>query len=216
MNEPSLDRTSQAFFTHYPMKQLAPGHVLIQAGDEPSGVFYLESGLVRQFTTTKDGVERTLNLYKPGSFFPMSWALNHTPNRYTFETVLDSQIRIAPVPAVVDFLKSNPDTMFDLLQRIFKALDGLLLNIEQQTTGNAYQILIATILILARRFGRQSASGTQIQLVLTQSRLAAHAGLSRETVSRTLQRCKAKGLLMFNTQKLVIPHLAALEAELEA
>ncbi len=206
----------ESFFEHYPSKTYKPGQVILHAGDQPTGIFYLESGVVRQFTLSKEGVERTLNLYKPGSFFPMSFALNQTPNRHSFEVVAAAQVRIAPAAAVVDFLKANPDIAFDLLQRMFKALDGLLLQIEHRTSGDAYDILLTTLVLLARRFGRQSETGTQIEVSLTHAILAAQAGLSRETVSRTLQKYKTKGLLSFTSRIVTIPDLAVLEAEIEA
>jgi CRP-like cAMP-binding protein len=213
--ESPADLLVTTFFKNYPSEVLDPAQVLIQAGDVPPGVMYLETGLVRQFALTKEGTERTLNLYKPGSFFPMSWALNQTPNRHTFETVLTSEVKVAPHQDVVEFLHAHPEVTFNLLQRMFKALDGLLLQIEQRSSGDAYHILVATIVLLARRFGRSSESGTQIALPLTHTTLANQAGLSRETVSRTLQKCKNQGLLTFTSRIINIPNLKALEAELE-
>lgn len=202
------------FFKKYPSFKFEKGSILIRAGDDPPGIFYLQQGKVRQYTISKQGDEQTLNIYKPISFFPMMWAINDTHNLHYFEAMTPVSIFRAPKEDVLTFVKKEPDVMFDLLRRLYKGMEGLLIRMEYLLSGNAYAKLITILLISARRFGVESAEGTRIELRHTEKDLATQAGISRETVSREIQILKNKGLLVYNRKSLIISDIAKLEEEL--
>ncbi len=204
----------QEFISAYSKKKYAAAQTILHADEQPSSLFFLEEGIVRQFSTSVEGTEHTLNLYKQDTYFPLSWALNATPNRYTFEAVTACTIRSVPVSELLTFLHTQPTVVFELLQRVFKGLDGMLLKMEQQTTGDAYTKLVVSLILLARRFGTATSDGISVSLHLTQNDLAAHAGLTRETVTRLLLKLKSKKILTHKNQSIAIHDLTKLEAEL--
>src|SRR3990167_34233 len=85
--EPSVASKVEAFFGRFLLKQAGVDEVLIRAGEDPPGIFYLVSGQVKEYDISGQGNEVVVNVYKPPAFFPMSWAINQTPNRYFFETI---------------------------------------------------------------------------------------------------------------------------------
>ena len=153
-----------------------------------------------------------LNIFKTGAFFPMNWVVNDTKNKYYYEAVEDVEVWRAPKDSVSEFVKTNPDILYNLLSRVYKGVDGLLSRMSYLMTGNAYDRLIAELLIYARRFGNES--GKKIELHISEKDLAISSGLTRETVSRTMHVLKEKNLVIFSKNILVIPDLQLLEAEL--
>src|SRR3989338_3510127 len=192
--EPSVASKVEAFFGRFLLKQAGVDEVLIRAGEDPPGIFYLVSGQVKEYDISGQGNEVVVNVYKPPAFFPMSWAINQTPNRYFFETIPPSSFRQAPAEQTLAFLKANPDVVFDLLSRVYSGTNGLLRRMAHLMGSSARTRLLFEILIECRRFGRQKLDGSWA-VKIHENELANRAGLSRETVSRELTKIKELDLV---------------------
>lgn len=202
------------FFAKGKTQKFNRREIIIRADNDPSGVFFLKEGIVRTFGISQTGEEVTVNIFKPGSFFPMSAVINDGLNRYFFETMTKAVVVKAPKEAVLEFLKQEPDILFDLLRRLYRGIDGLLWKVEYLMSGNAYSRLIVELLIYADRFGEKNGSLVGIDLNLTQKDLASQTGMTRETVSRELAKLKAKGLVEKHRRTIVIRNLDSLNNEL--
>jgi len=106
--------------------------------------------------------------------------------------------------------------LFDLLQRIYKGLDGYFLRMEYLMSGTAQARLIAEILIYAKRFGNEEKGKIIVGVKLTEKDLASQTGIARETVSREIHKLKDKGLVDFDKNILTVKSLVSLEDELMA
>src|SRR4051812_14321930 len=113
-----------AFFSHYPIHSFKKRQLMIRAEETPSNVFYIIEGRVSQYDITSSGNEIAVNVFKAGAFFPMSTAMNSTPNHYFFEASTAVTVSQAPVADTVQFLKDNSDVLFDLLTRVYRGVDG--------------------------------------------------------------------------------------------
>lgn len=203
----------QKFFEPYPERKFAKRQVIVQAGDEPAGVFYIVSGRVSQYDIAPGGTEVVVNVFKPPAFFPLSWAINKTPNLYFFEATTDVVLKQAPAEEAVAFLRSEPAVLFDLLSRVYRGTDGLLRRLAHTMGGDARSRLLFSILNAGYRFGDQAQDGV-VHVPLNEGDLAKHSGLARETVSRIMQDLKAASLVEITSTGLTIKDLKALEAEL--
>ena len=214
--EPKIAQKLNDFFTRFTFQWYQKGELLISAGQDPKGIFFLEQGIVRQYGLSKQGSEMTLNIYKPLSFFPVMWALNHIPNTYYFEAMTDNvQVRIAPKEKVIAFLHTQPEILFDLLARVYKGVEGVFIHMQALLSGDAYSKLLSILLIATKRFGHEGDGGTKIELKLTENDLASYSGIQRETVSRLLQKLFKNHLLAREGDCLVITNIDKLEAELQ-
>lgn len=202
----------EAFFKNYQHRQYRKGEVLVRADEDPPGVFYVVSGKVRQYDITEQGTVVIVNIFKPPAFFTMSWAINQTPNAYFFEAMEPVELWLAPRQETVDFIRGNPDVQFNLLSRLYRGTDGLLLKMTHLMAASAYSRAMLELIIAAKRFGKPSSRG-EIKLDVTAAELAGRTGLTRETVSRELQKLKAKKLIRVSLGTIVIPSLAMLEEE---
>jgi CRP/FNR family cyclic AMP-dependent transcriptional regulator len=210
---PDVAKKVEEFFGQYTLRSLDEGQVLIHAGENPPGITYLVSGQVRQYDISERGNELVLNTFKPPAFFPMSWALNKTPSPFLFEAAKPVTFRQAPVEDVTAFIEANPDVLLDLLKRVYRGTDALMQRMANLMDGSAYRRVLFELLIMARRFG-DSKDESSYKLAVQESDLAHNAGLSRETVSRELQKLKAAGLVTTGRKSIVIVDIARLEAEL--
>jgi len=190
-----VQSTIKNFFTKCPALTVAKGEMLIFADDTVPPVYYLQSGQVAQYAIAENGNKVVVNIFKPGAFFPMSAALNETPNTtHFFEASDDSVVHKVPAQDAVSFLKNNPDVTLDLLKRVYRGTDGLLRKLAELMSGTAQERLLAELSIAEQRFGIQQADGTA-RINVTERQLAQQTGLARETVSKELGKLEKQGIL---------------------
>lgn len=200
----------EEFFDKYRLRKYAKGQILLLNGDSASHVYHLLEGRVKQYDITYRGDEIILNVFKPPAFFPMSLAINGGENQYIYEADTDIVIRQAPAGEAVQFLKDNPDVMFNLLSRVYRGTDGLLGRIAYLMAGSAKSRIIYELLMEARRFGQTQSNGAY-ELNINEKDLGARAGLSRETVSREVSKLKADKLVEVKTKKVILTDISQLE-----
>lgn len=200
----------QDFFAAYPVRTFEKGQIMVQAEEDPAGVFYLLSGRVNQYDISPAGLNIVVNVFKPGAFFPMSWAMNHTVNHYFFEAAETVRLHQAPPEEAVQFLRANPDVLFDLLARVYRGMDGVLRRTAHLMGGDAKSRLLFELLNAAYRFGEVREDGT-VFVPLNEGDLARQSGLARETVNRTMQQLKQRELVRVGHRGTVIASIAKLE-----
>lgn len=196
----------ESFFTQFKHQEYKKGEILIRADDDPSGVFYLKEGIVKEYAISKKGDELVVNVFNPVAFFPMSWAINETHNQYFFEAMTDLDLFRAPKEKVIEFIKTNPDVLYNLMSRVYKGIDGILTRMTYLMAGNAYARLITELIIHVKRFGTS--------LPISEKDLASQSGMTRETVSRQMKILKDKGLVVFNKNIFTVVDPKKLEEEL--
>ena len=204
----------EKFFTQFRFQKYKKGEILIQAEQDPGSIFYLKSGLVKHYAISKKGDELVLNIYTPVAFFPMTWAINQSPNHYYWEAVSDVEVWKAPADEVVTFVKENPDVLFDLLSRVYRGTDGLITRMAYLMSGSAYTRLITELIIHAKRFGKKEENGMLVTIEIAEKDLATRAGMTRETISREMKNLKDKGLVSFQKNLLIVHNIDKLEEEL--
>ena len=196
-------------------KVYSRGDIITFADQEPDGVYLLLSGTVEQYDVTPEGNKMTVNIFKPTAFFPMSWAINKTPNTYFFAALTTVRLKKTSPQRVIDFLQNNPDVTFNLLSRVFSGTDALLRRLALAASGAASHRLIYELLIEAKRFGDAVPKQGEQRLVhIRHNNLAARTGLARETVSRELHRLEDTGYITLVREGIVL-NMAQLEAVLD-
>ena len=109
-----VEQTIKDFFASYPVKHLGKGQSILRPGDEVKKVNYLISGSVVQYDISPAGNTVVLNVYKPGTFFPMSCVLNDQPNWVTTTSTPDlahtsaMPAPICPAPITPTLCISSP------------------------------------------------------------------------------------------------------------
>lgn len=209
----TIKQKLETFFSQFKHLTFKKGEILIRADDEPAGIFYLKSGVIRQYSISKEGEEQTLTIYKPISYFPMMWAINGTENAYYFEALTEVETYRAPKDIVVEFIKKEPDVLFDLTSRIYSGMHGLLSRMEYLLFSSAYNKILFTLINNANRFGEKQTNG-EIYIHMTHKDIAAFSGLTKETISREIKKLEEKGLVKNQNQLLIIQSITTLEDEL--
>lgn len=208
MTSQAIDKVD-SFFANYPMRTYPKGQILVFADEEPSHIFFLLSGRVRVYDISYRGDEVIVNLFQPPAFFPMSWAINKTHNGFFYSAETQVVVRAAPPGPVMEFVKKNPDVMFDLLSRVYYGMDGLFGRVVQLMSGTARSRLAYELIIETWRFGQKIPTGEHL-LDVSEADLAARSGMSRETVSREFSKLAREYIVQGSREGILIKNLEAL------
>ena len=204
----AIQKRLSDFFSNYKLIIFKKGHIIYRPEDPITNIYFLKKGLVKQYIISEDGDEVVINLFRPNSFIPIMTVLSETPNRHFFESQEETAAYSAPTSGVINFIKSEPEVLFDLTTRFAKAINGLSLKFEEAVTKDASDKILSLISYLSEKFGKQTDKGSLINLPLTHQEVANLTGLTRETASRTLEKLMKDGLIInSNHQITLVTHL---------
>ena len=202
------------FFAKFgPVKIYKKDQLIVEPEKEPAGVFYLKKGFARLYTISKEGKEITFNIYKPGMYFPLIWALNQNINIYFIEALTDVEVLKAPKEEVIKTLQQNPDLLFLLTQNAFSGLEGITKLMDSLLSKNAYHQISSILVMLTVRFGKPDGKQTLIEVPLTHRVLGTLAGLSREATSRELEKLVKEKIITYSDHKITILNYKKLQEE---
>jgi len=199
------------FFTKYREQKAQKGHLLVMAGNDPEGIYYLTEGEIGQYDISESGQKVMVNIFRTNAFFPMSWAINKTPNEYFFEALSDIKYKVAPPDKAVELLKANPDVLFDLLARVYRGTDGMLRRTSYLMGGKALNRLGFELIVECKR-GKHITQNGQCLIKLSETDLAMRSGMTRETVNRQIQKFKADNLVSVSPDGIRILDIEAFES----
>lgn len=204
----------EIFYKQFLIREYKKGETLIRADDDPQGIFCLTKGYVRQYTISKAGIELTLKILKPISYFPMIWAINGAPNIYFYEALTVVEVGRAPKNQVVDFIKDKPIIILDLMSKLLDDYAETLTRIEHLVFSDAYRRVISVLLYIAKHFGKPEGDSIIVDHRFTQQDIATLVGVARETASNEMGKIEKKGFVKYIDHSMLFKNINNLEQEL--
>lgn len=214
MNAGQLSAKITAFFSQKKIRSYKKGDMILLPGDAITDVYYVHTGFVRLYCELDDGRELTLNIFKPGSYFPMFLVLDNAPNVHYFQAMTTAKLIKVPKDEVVRFIVREPDVLFEFTRRLTIGLNGLITNIQYTLFGPVHTRIVSAILFLAKRFGEKLPDGSvRITLPLTHQDIANIIGIARETASIEIEKLVSKKLILDTKKQITILNVSRLEEE---
>lgn len=173
----------------------AKGEFIIRPGDVPSGVFLIESGLVKAYDITKYGEENLLIIRKAGEIFPLIWAITGQERHVIYETVSPAVLWQMPQKTFSELMREHPAALYSLLSmtvEMYRIHSERIINLEYRSVRER---LVSFLLTMAQRFGKNSDGGVLIEVPLRHQDIASSINSSRETTSREMIMLERKELL---------------------
>lgn len=185
------------------------GYMLMMEGQPSTDVAVLLRGWAKAKLVTTDGVGVGLWVYAAGDLFGAEAALAGQSRRETVLALDKCTALLIPAWRFADLLEKAPG-----VTRAFSLamLDRALAADEEVRFRHAGPSLrLARILLdLAERGGTRGLDGVAIPVDLTQEDLASLLGLSRSTISRTLQSLKQQRMILTGYRSITITDTDAL------
>ncbi len=195
--------------TRLPYKK---GEFIIRPGETPSGIFYIESGLVKAYNITKYGEENLLIVRKEQEIFPLIWAITGQERHIIYEALAPTVVWRLDRKAYINFIEKNSEALAPLLDmtvEMYRIHSERIINLEYRTVRER---LISFLLSMSDRFGKQVENGLVIQVPLKQQDIASSINASRETTSRELNMLDRKGYIDSGKAQIIIKDIETLRS----
>lgn len=180
------------------------GEMVLRAGDEPRGVYLIETGHVKVYALSKEGSEHTHMLYQPGDIFPIIWIFKDAIRSVYYQAIENSTLWIVPKQDFKEFIARSPQTAMSVLEQsadMFRLYAG---RIDNLLYSNSYERTAYRLLSLLDRLGEQTGDDWFINAPVTHQDIASSVNLSRETVSRAMERMKRRGLIAQDDKRRIV------------
>lgn len=201
------------FFSRFILRPYKMGEIIFRPSESITEIAYLKKGLVRMYALSEEGEEITLHVFRPSSFFPAMLSIGKLDSKYYFEVFEAAEVHIAPAQKVIEFLKSDPEVLLDLASRFAQGLIGMMVRVENLAFQDSYPKIVSLLIYLSKRFGKRVGNETIIELEMSHTDIASWAGITRETVSRQMEKLQKKGIIANKKGLLVIRDLGKLQQE---
>lgn len=212
MNSPLVD-----FFLAHESKLYKRSEVMLSMNVlEHPYLYYIEKGYVRVYTLLPTGAQKIYVFYKPGEIFPIIWTFNHINKHLFYEAMDDVVLRKAPREKFMSFIQDKPDVLHEVIHRIVDIHNIYVDRVDNLEYTNSYARLIARLLFLGQRFGVEKEDKTiTIPIPVTHSDIANSIAMTRETVSREMEKLEKKQLVAKVNKLIVLRDSKKLQQELD-
>jgi CRP/FNR family transcriptional regulator, cyclic AMP receptor protein len=196
--------------------KLAADETLFMAGDAGDGCYRVDGGLLKVTMVSRAGGERILAFLGTGAVVGELSILDGLPRSASVVAVRAAELSFLSRAAFEDFAKAHPE--------VYKSLVTMLAARLRETdavvaAGSFLPLrgrVALTLLELAHEFGQDVGSGrVVIRQKISQSDLAAMAGIARENVSRILNDWKRRKLVSRLSGYYCLENKAQLQHEAE-
>jgi len=196
---------------------LKHGETLFERGDAGDGCYWLRRGVLAVCVGSAEGEQRILAILGPGAIVGEIAMIDGLPRSATIRAVRDCELSFVSRAAFTELLERHPELHGDIVN----TLAARLRQSDEDMVASSFLTVKARVaralLEFARHLGEEVAPGRiRIRHRITQSDLAAMAGVARESVSRTLGGWIRQKILEGSSRGGYVVHEARLKREASA
>ena len=191
-------------------------HTTIVHVDDPGSALYiLKNGLVKITIEDQHGDEMILCILYPTDFFGEMSLLDGMPRSATVTTQEPSEVLTISREHFLSIIEQSPKILLKMTAVLSKRLRNTNELIHSLAFFDVYGKVARLLLNLAAERGRVTEQGTVIDMRLTQQELAELAGMTRESMARTLREFQQAGCIRVDSGIISILALDMLRREVQ-
>lgn len=199
-------KSLQSFVRDFPVKKFARGEIILCEGEVPTSAYVIKSGIIKSYGLTSEGLEKPLTLDNELDIFPIGWVFGKIKHsQYFHEAYTNSEVYVVTRDALVKFIRSKPDVLYDMAQSFIDEYLNFQMRINALEQSKASEKVLHTVHYLCLRYGKDIKADTvRIQLPLTQQEMANIMGLTRETTGIELKKLEKAGVIEYRRQNYIV------------
>jgi CRP/FNR family transcriptional regulator len=196
---------------------LREGETLFERGDAGDGCYWLRRGVLTVSVTSANGEQRILAVLGPGELVGEIAMIDGLPRSATVQAVRPCELTFVSRAAFTEIMNRHPELHRDIVV----TLAARLRQSDEDMVASSFLTVRARVaralLAFARHLGEEVEPGrVRIRHKVTQSDLAAMAGVARESVSRTLGGWTRQKIVEGSSRGGYVVHEARLKREASA
>lgn len=185
-----LDQLMGSGVTHIYKK----GEIIFRDGGIPTGIFYVNTGMVKKYKETAKGGEQIFYLCSDDELLGYHALLGEEHYPDSAATIEDSKITFIPKENFLQVLRNSTTLSNRLLKALGHEFSLFINNITNLATKTVRERLAFNLLILEEKFHKSARNGTR-EIIMSRTDLANMVGTAKETLVRLLQEFKRNDLI---------------------
>jgi CRP-like cAMP-binding protein len=200
------------------IKQVGKKEILFSDGEEAKGFYVILSGKVKLYKISPEGKEQILHVVSaPDAFAEAALFLEGNYPAFA-EALSDSQLLFLPKRGFIQLIEKNPQLSINMIVSLSHFLKRFASLIEELSLKEVSSRIAKYLIDLSLRSSkvdttrfREGKSPKEVELDLSKTQLASKLGTISETLSRTLGKMKARGIIDVKKNKILILNRELLE-----
>jgi CRP/FNR family cyclic AMP-dependent transcriptional regulator len=189
------------------------GDIINQPSDELKCVYMVADGFVKVYSVNNRDEQYVHLVYDTGEIFPLVWLVNEGKRNVYYEAVTNCSIYELEKSVIADRAKTDAAFSYCLLQRVTEQFRVYADRVDNLEYKYASERLAYCLLFLASRFGERQGDKILLRVPITHQVLGSTINLSRESVTRELDKLAKKNLIEYQDRLIVIKDVAQLKAQ---
>ena len=185
--------------------------IIFMEGEPGEGIHYVKNGKVKIVHLSADGREHILNILGQSEVFAEVLLFNQVPYPATAIAVEESCVGIIRNNELEKVIIDHPRVAMNIIQIMSNKLLFIQKKVKSLVFSNSYAKIAQVVENLARRYGRKTFHGLEIDTDITRQDIANLAGTTRETVSRVLSVMKKDKVLEGDERRIIILDIHGLQ-----
>ena len=185
------------------LKEFKKNQIILREQDTNSFMYIIVEGNVKIFQITDQGKEMILSVHSTGDFFGEMSLIDGKTDPATVAAMEPSLVAVISREDFYFLLHSQKKILENLLELMCTRLRESWKKIQMLNFSDAAQRIKMLLLMLAENYGEKTAEGTTLRIKLIHQTIADMTGLTRETVTRVLDKWKKSGEIKITKDKWI-------------
>jgi CRP/FNR family transcriptional regulator len=193
------------------LKRVGKKEILFSDGEEAKGFYVILSGKVKLYKISPEGKEQILHVVStPDAFAEAALFLEGSYPAFA-EALEDSQLLFFPKRDFIQLIEKNPQLSVNMIVSLSQFLRRFASLIEELSLKEVSSRIAKYLIDLSLKLSKEGKNPKEVELDLSKTQLASKLGTISETLSRTLSKMKAKGMIDVKKNRILILNREALE-----
>jgi CRP/FNR family transcriptional regulator len=193
------------------LKKVGKKEILFSNGEEARGFYVILSGKIKLYKVSAEGKEQILHIVSaPDAFAEAALFLEGSYPAFA-EALTDCQLLFFPKRDFIQLIEKNPQLSINMIVTLSHYLKRFASLIEELSLKEVSSRVAKYLMDLSLKLSKEGKSPKEVELDLSKTQLALKLGTISETLSRTLAKMKAKGIIDVKRNKILILNRGTLE-----
>ncbi len=178
-----------SFFPHLTSRNLKKGSFIYEEGQGPSGIYYINHGLVGLYHLAENGKETFLRVFGKNNLLGHRSYFCKEKYHASSQAITNAEITFIPQEDLEIYLGQNPNSLRQILAQVASDLGRSELRMSGRHDKSAGGRIIESIVFLKLHYPDQ---------LWTRKQIADYSGSTFETVTRVLNKLEKDGDIIKN------------------
>ncbi|MGM0413902.1 MAG: Crp/Fnr family transcriptional regulator [Bacillota bacterium] len=186
------------------LKEYRRGEIIFFENDSEKKLYLLVDGQVKLSMLSSEGREKVMTILQAGDIFGEISLFDHDPHPLTAEVLEKARLMVLDWNDLEEIIMEQPRLALKIIEALSKKTRLLASQVRDLVFHDAKGRLANLLIRFSEDFGQKVDEGIMIEIILTHQEIANLLGVSRVTVTKTLNKLIDEKVIKIKERKIHI------------